>query len=40
VLQHDWEAVFRVQWLPDRELPEPVRLAMEAQVKREEEGGQ
>ena len=39
VLQDDWEAVFRVQWLPDRELPEPVRLAMEAQAERDAKRG-
>lgn len=40
VLQHDWEAVFRVQWLPDLELPEPVRLAIEHQERRRAESGE
>jgi AbiU2 len=40
VLQHDWEAVFRVQWLPDRELPESLRLAIEEREKRRAEFGE
>lgn len=39
VLQHDWEAVFRIQWLPDRELPEPVRLALEERARRAADPG-
>ncbi|HXS34157.1 MAG TPA: hypothetical protein VN758_10345 [Solirubrobacterales bacterium] len=39
VLQHDWKTVFRVQWLPNLELPEPVRLAIEEQEKRKTESG-
>jgi hypothetical protein len=35
VLQHDWEAVFRMQWLPDLELSESVRRYRE---QREKEG--
>lgn len=37
VLQHDWEAVFRVQWLPDREIPDFMRRAMEEQKQRTKE---
>lgn len=40
IIQHDWKAVFRVQWLPDKELPEPVRLAMEERDKRRAESGE
>jgi len=29
VIQHDWEAVFLVPWLPERPLPESVRRAQE-----------
>ncbi len=27
IIQHDWKAIFRVQWLPDRVMPESMRLA-------------
>jgi hypothetical protein len=40
VLQHDWEAIFRVQWLPDRKLPEPLRRALEEHEKRTAESGE
>lgn len=34
IIQHDWKAVFRVQWLPDLELPEHLRRGMEELEKR------
>lgn len=37
VLQHDWEAVFRMQWLPDRELPEELRLYREQREREKAE---
>lgn len=40
IIQHDWKAVFRVQWLPEPELPEPVRLAMEEREKRREQSSE
>jgi hypothetical protein len=37
VLQHDWERVFRIQWLPEPPEPEPLRLAREWREKRSAE---
>ncbi len=37
IIQHDWKAVFRVQWLPDLELPEQMRRAKEEMEKRSRE---
>ena len=34
VLQHDWEAVFRIPWITERPLPEPMRKGREWQEER------
>jgi hypothetical protein len=33
MVQHDWEAVFRVQWLPDLELPKEMREYKEQRLR-------
>jgi hypothetical protein len=40
IIQHDWKAIFRVQWLPDLELPEHLRLAIEERERRTTESGE
>lgn len=40
IIQHDWEAVFRVQWLPDPELPKELREYQEQRVRQKAEEGE